>query len=203
MMQMPIGAEDRFQGIIDPIASKAYYFDGENGENIREEDIPAEYARARPRQRRQEIIERRRRRRRRARREVPRRGADHPTSELRAAIRRATIALKMTPVMCGSAYKNKGVQLLLDAVRRLPAEPDRGRQRGARPEEQRGEGHPRVDPDKPFVGLAFKLEDGRYGQLTYMRIYQGKVAKGDIIINQANQKKVEDPAHGPHALATR
>ncbi len=144
MLQIPIGAEDRFQGIVDPIVGKAYYFDGENGENVREEEIPAELVEA-AKQARHDIIE----------------GVanvddhlaelfvdDKPVSneELKAAIRRATLALKMTPVMCGSAYKNKGVQLLLDGVSRLPAQPDRGGQRGARPEEQRGEGRARVDP---------------------------------------------------------
>ncbi|MFZ5471707.1 MAG: elongation factor G [Myxococcota bacterium] len=191
MLQVPIGAEDRFAGIIDPIMGKAFYFDGEDGEKIREEEIPAEYAEE-AKQARHDIIE----------------GvanvddqlaekflADEPISQedLWAAIRRATIALKMTPVMCGSAYKNKGVQLLLDAVTRyLP-----------NPSEVTNEAHDQKkneekvtllsDPTKPFVGLAFKLEDGRYGQLTYMRMYQGKIAKGDFIFNQSNQKKVKVP----------
>ncbi len=190
-LQVPIGAEDRFQGIIDPILEKAFYFDGENGENIREEAIPAEYAEE-AKQARHDIIE----------------GvanvddtlaekflSDQPISndELKAAIRRATIGLKMTPVMCGSAYKNKGVQLLLDAVASyLP-----------NPTEVVNEGHDQKNneakvtlesrPDKPFVGLAFKLEDGRYGQLTYMRMYQGHIAKGDFIYNQSNGKKVKIP----------
>src|SRR5450432_3548317 len=114
MMQVPIGAEDRFEGIIDPIIGKAYYFDGESGENIRVEDVPAEFAEE-TKKARHDIIE----------------GVanvddilaekfvhDEPISseELKAAVRRATIALKMTPVFCGSAYKNKGVQLLLDAI---------------------------------------------------------------------------------------
>ncbi len=191
MIQVPIGAEDRFMGLIDPISQKAYYFDGDNGENIREEAIPAEYA-DEAQEARHTIIE-----------EVANVDDqlaelflnDKPVSEadIRAAIRRATIALKMTPVMCGSAYKNKGVQLLLDAVASyLP-----------NPTEVVNEAHDQKNneakvtltsaPDKPFVGLAFKLEDGRYGQLTYMRLYQGKIAKGDFIFNQSNQKKVKIP----------
>ena len=98
--------------------------------------------------------------------------------ELRAAIRRATLALKMTPVMCGSAIKNKGVQLLLDGVvHYLP-----------RPTEVLNEGHDQAkgeekvlvesDASKPFVGLAFKLQQDKYGQLTYFRVYQGTVSAG-------------------------
>src|SRR5690606_10161443 len=109
-MQVPIGAEDRFLGVIDPIADRAYYFEGEGGVTVREAEVPAEYREATD-ARLQEIIEK---------------VADvdddlaeiylsgeAPTPEqLHAAIRRATIALKMTPVFCGSAYKNKGVQKL-------------------------------------------------------------------------------------------
>ena len=191
MIQLPIGAEDRFQGIIDPIEGKAFYFDGESGEIIRTEEVPEEY-KAKAAEARQRIVE-----------QVSEVDDvlgekfihDQPVTaaEIKAAIRRATIALKMTPVMCGSAYKNKGVQVLLDGVRDyLP-----------NPIEVTNEAHDQKkneekvvlvsDASKPFVALAFKLEDGRYGQLTYMRIYQGKVTKGDFIYNQANQKKVKVP----------
>ncbi len=191
MLQLPIGAEDRFQGIIDPITGKAFYFDGDNGENIRVEEVPADY-KDRAIAARRQIVEQVA--------EVDDQLAEKfvgdeeiSNDELKAAIRRATIALKMTPVMCGSAYKNKGVQLLLDGVRDyLP-----------NPTEVVNEAHDQKnneqkvvlvsDPAKPFVGLAFKLEDGRYGQLTYMRIYQGRIAKGDFILNQANQKRVKIP----------
>jgi len=113
-LQVPIGAEDKFAGIIDAITGIAYYFDGQDGEKIREEAPPAEYV---------EQVKK-------ARALMVEKVADvddtlaekflaeEPSSneELKAAIRRATLALKMTPVMCGSAVKNKGVQLLLDAV---------------------------------------------------------------------------------------
>jgi elongation factor G len=190
-LQIPIGAEDRFQGVVDPITEKAFYFDGESGENIRTEAIPEEYA-AEAKALRHEIIEKVA--------DVDDTLAekylhDKPISndDIKAAIRRATIALKMTPVMCGSAYRNKGVQLLLDGVASyLPSPP-----------EVTNEAHDQKkneeklilasDPSKPFVGLAFKLEDGRYGQLTYMRCYQGHIAKGEFIVNQSNQKRVKIP----------
>lgn len=191
MLQVPIGAEDRFQGVVDAIGMKAIYFDGESGETLRIEEIPAEL-KEQAEEAHKRIIE-----------QVAEVDdvlgekflADEAISEsdIRQAVRRATIALKMTPVMCGSAYKNKGVQLLLDAVRDfLP-----------NPTEVVNEAHDQKnneekvvlsnDATKPFVGLAFKLEDGRYGQLTYMRMYQGKIAKGDFIVNMSTQKKVKIP----------
>ena len=105
----------------------------------------------------------------------------------------------MTPVMCGSAYKNKGVQLLLDAVRDYLPNPTEVVNEALDQKNNEAKLVLESDPDKPFVGLAFKLEDGRYGQLTYMRIYQGRIAKGDFIVNQSNQKKSEDSPHRPHA----
>jgi elongation factor G len=191
MLQVPIGAEDRFQGIVDPIVGKAYYFDGENGEHVREEEIPEDLREA-AKKARHDIIE----------------GVanvddhlaelfigDHEVSneELKAAIRRATLALKMTPVMCGSAYKNKGVQLLLDAVRDYLPNPAEVVNEALDQKNNEARIVLESDPEKPFVGLAFKLEDGRYGQLTYIRIYQGRIAKGDFIVNQSNQKKVKIP----------
>ena len=96
----------------------------------------------------------------------------------------------MTPVFIGSAYKNKGVQLLLDGVDVLPA---RTRPRSPTSALDQDKNEAKVvlesDPTKPFVGLAFKLEDGRYGQLTYMRIYQGTLAKGDFIVNNSRNQQ--------------
>jgi elongation factor G len=186
-LQVPIGAEDKFQGIIDPIVGKAFYFDGDDGEIIREEEIPAEYA-DKAKEARQQIYQ--------DVAEVDDELAEkflneEPVSdkELRAAIRRATLALKMTPVMCGSAFRNKGVQLLLDAVvYYLP-----------NPKEVVNEGHDQdkneekivieSDSNKPFVGLAFKLQQDKYGQLTYFRVYQGKVSTGDTIYNISNERR--------------
>jgi len=191
-MTVPIGAEDRFQGVVELIGQRAYYFDGDNGEKVREEDVPADLADL-VAERRTMLIE--------ALADVDDAIAEKyladetPTEdELRAAVRRATLALKMTPVFMGSAYKNKGVQVLLDGViSYLP-----------NPTEITNEAHDQSnneekvvlddDPSKPFVGLAFKLEDGRYGQLTYMRVYQGTVRKGDTIYNMSSgEKKVKVP----------
>jgi elongation factor G len=190
-LQVPIGAEDRFQGLIDLIQMKAFYFDGESGEIIREEAIPAELA-DKAKADRQEMIEKVA--------EVDDTlgelflsDAAITNEQIMAAVRRATIALKMTPVMCGSAYKNKGVQLLLNAICSFLPNPAEITNEALDQKNNEEKVILESNPDKPFVGLAFKLEDGRYGQLTYMRIYQGKVSKGDFIVNQANQKKVKVP----------
>src|SRR5919197_468308 len=179
LMQVPIGAEDRFQGVIDVITMKAYYFDGDSGENVRAAEIPAEYLEE-AKSTRHDLVA--------TIADLDETVAEYflndqepPEAALKAAIRKATLALKFTPVFVGSAYKNKGVQSLLDGVRDyLP-----------NPKEVVNEAHDQAnneqkvvlssDPTKPFVGLAFKLEDGRYGQLTYMRVYQGRIAKGDFI----------------------
>jgi elongation factor G len=191
-MQLPIGEEADFEGIIDLVNMKAYFFDGDNGEHVREEEIPAD-----------RLAESKT-----ARRDLIASVADHDDAiadkflseadvgidELRAAIRRVTIALKMTPVFIGSAYKNKGVQLLLDGVNLYLPNPIEV-QNIALDQNNKEEKVILVsDPKKPFVGLAFKLEDGRYGQLTYMRIYQGSLTKGDFIVNNsANGRRVKVP----------
>ncbi|HEX4478498.1 MAG TPA: elongation factor G, partial [Polyangiaceae bacterium] len=169
-----------------------YFFDGNDGEKIRIEDPPAEFGEATKKQREKIITDVA---------DVDDQLAEKfineepiSTEELRAAIRRATLALKMTPVMCGSAFRNKGVQLLLDGVMYyLP-----------NPKEVVNEAHDQnnneekvvleSDPTKPFVGLAFKLQQDKYGQLTYFRIYQGSISMGDTIYNTSNQmRKVRVP----------
>jgi elongation factor G len=114
-------------------------------------------------------------------------------AELRVAIRKATLSLQFTPVMVGSAYKNKGVQLLLDAVTYYLPNPTERENIALDQNNNEEKVVLESDPEKPFVALAFKLDEGRYGQLTYMRIYQGKVNKGDVIYNSANDKKVKVP----------
>ena len=191
MMQIPIGSEDKFSGVVDLVKMKAYYYDGPAGETIRTEEVPADMLEE-AKTKRLELVN--------SAGEFDDDVAtlfledkEVPPELLMRAVRKGCISLKMTPVFMGSAYKNKGVQALLDGVcSYLP-----------NPKEVVNEAHDQTkneekvtlvsSPDKPFVGLAFKLEDGRYGQLTYMRIYQGHVSKGDFIINCVNQKKVKVP----------
>ncbi len=191
-LQLPIGAEDCFEGIVDLIKMKAVYFEGDSGEDIREADIPADLVDA-AKAAHTRMIE--------AVADVDdilaeKFLAEEPITpaDLVPAIRRATVAFKATPVFIGSAYKNKGVQLLLDGVNAYLPMPSEVENKAL---DQNNHEEPIIlpsDVSKPFVGLAFKLEDGRYGQLTYMRIYQGKVSKGDFIVNcSANGKKIKVP----------
>lgn len=191
MMQLPIGAEDGFEGIVDLIKMKAYYFHGDNGENIEEKEIPADL-KEKAQQFRHELIAK---------------AADfdetvgekflmeeEPTNaEIMAAIRKGCLSLNLTPVFMGSAYKNKGVQKLLDAVGDYLPNPTEVENKALDQANNEAEVILESAPEKPLVALAFKLEDGRFGQLTYMRIYQGTVKKGDFITNIANGKKVKVP----------
>jgi elongation factor G len=191
LITYPIGAEDQFKGIVDLVTMRAFYFDGDNGEHIREEDIPADIL-SECQKHREELIA--------AVGEFDEvvgnkylEGQDVTVDELRLAIRKATLSLNFTPVMTGSAYKNKGVQLLLDAVTYYLPSPEEKENIAL---DQRNNEEKLVlnsDPKAPLVALAFKLDDGRYGQLTYMRIYQGTVKKGDVIFNSSNDRKVKVP----------
>jgi elongation factor G len=192
MVQVPIGLEEEHVGVCDLVTMKAWYFEGENGETIREEEIPAELL---------EECE--------SRREILLDAVsmfdddlmeamleETVTPELMdKAIRTATISREITPVLCGSAYKNKGVQALLDCVNKwLPAPTDVVNE--AIDMDQSTEGNEVMvevpsDGDKPLVALAFKLEDGRYGQLTYLRVYQGCMKKGEFMYNLRDRKKVK------------
>lgn len=191
IMNFPMGLEDRFAGVVDLLKMKAVFFDGDNGEFIREEEIPAEYQEE-AKERRHKLVEA---------------IADYDDAvaekflmeeyvsaeELVPVIRRETIALKITPVFCGSAKKNKGVQTLLDAVGLFLPAPSEIVNEGLDQDNNEAKIILESESAKPFVGLAFKLEDGRFGQLTYMRIYQGKVTKGDMIVNMSNGKRVKVP----------
>lgn len=191
LITYPIGAEDQFKGIVDLVLMRAFYFDGDNGETIREEEIPADIL-SECKKYREDLIA--------AVGEFDEvvgnkylEGQSVTVDELRLAIRKATLTLNFTPVMTGSAYKNKGVQLLLDAVTYYLPSP--GEKENIALDQNNNEAKVvlKSDSEAPFVGLAFKLDEGRYGQLTYMRIYQGVVNKGDVIFNSSNDKKVKIP----------
>jgi elongation factor G len=190
-LQLPIGLENNFAGVVDCVGLKAYYYDGDNGEDVREEPIPEQY-KAEAASRRDALIH--------AMADLNEGIAEKfleekPISddELVAAIRQATIDLKFTPVFMGSAFKNKAVQALLDGVAMYLPNPKQVTNEAHDQKKNEEKVTLESDPAKPFVGLAFKLEDGRYGQLTYMRIYQGTVKKGDSIVNCTNLRKVKVP----------
>ncbi|KAG6499897.1 elongation factor G, mitochondrial-like [Zingiber officinale] len=190
-LQFPIGLEEAFQGLVDLVELKAYYFHGSNGEKIETADIP-QHLEALVAEKRRELIE--------VVSEVDDKLAeaflnDEPISptELKMAIRRATIARKFVPVFMGSAFKNKGVQPLLDGVLHYlpcPTEVENFALDQNKDEEKillSG------TPSGPFVALAFKLEEGRFGQLTYLRIYEGVIRRGDFMINVNTGKKIKVP----------
>jgi elongation factor G len=191
-VQMPIGLEEHHKGVVDLVKMKAFFFDGENGEDIREEEIPADMKVACD-EKRLEMISKLA-------------DVDDVVGEkflmeepmnaafLMAGIRRATIALKFVPVFMGSAYKNKGVQILLDGVGDYLPNPTEVKNEALDQNKSEEKIVIKSDTDGPLVALAFKLEDGRYGQLTYMRIYSGTVRKGDTIFNiSQGDKKVKIP----------
>jgi len=186
MMQLPIGLENDFAGVIDLIRMKAVYFEGDNGEHIVEKDIPAEMQDEAETAREtmldavsmfsdelmEAILE------------------ENVTEEMiHEAIRSGTLSMGLTPVFLGSAYKNKGVQKLLDAVLKYLPNPTEIENTGVDLDNDEAAVDIPSDPNKPTVALAFKLEDGRYGQLTYVRIYQGTLKKGGNIINTRTKKK--------------
>jgi elongation factor G len=188
MMQIPIGLEDKLRGVVDLVTMKAYYFDGRDGETIRVEPIPAD-------------LEEEARARRVALLDAASMFSDELTEALledrategllRAAVRKGTIARKLTPVFVGSAYKNKGVQPLLDGVVHYLPDPSEVENSALSLDEEGTTIELKADDAAPTVALAFKLEDGPYGQLTYIRIYQGSLKKSDEIVNTRSRQKVK------------
>ncbi|MCA9088456.1 MAG: elongation factor G [Planctomycetaceae bacterium] len=201
-IQIPIGAGANFEGVIDLIDMEACFYDGDNGESIRREPIPAALQ-AKAEAARQEMLE-----------SLSMfsdelmvallEEQEFPKAELHKIIRKATLAQEMAPMMCGSAFKNKAVQNLLDAVvSYLPSPLDRqisaidvtatekankNLADGAEPTFIRKE--LTTSNDDPLVAMAFKIVQEQFGQLTYTRIYQGQIKKGDSYINTRTGQKV-------------
>ena len=186
-MQIPIGLEEDFEGVVDLIALKAYFFDGDNGEIVRVEDIPADLVDKAAEARHHmlealsmysdELME------------LMLSEEDIPEDLIHGLVRDATINQGFTPVFMGSAFKNKAVQPLMDAVNRyLPCPLDR-EVIASDPKDMEKKIKLESDPDMTTVGMAFKIADDEYGQLTYTRIYQGKMSKGEMYYNQRTGKK--------------
>jgi len=188
LMQIPIGLEDRHQGVVDLVSMQAVLFEGDE---IRRGEIPPDLREEAHRRRNdlldaasmfsdeltEAILE------------------DRVTEELiHAAVRRGTIARKLTPVFMGSAYKNKGIQALLDGIVRYLPDPSEVKNIAvdqSAPPDAPAEVVLSSDPDAPPVLLAFKLEDGPYGQLTYIRIYQGRIQKGTELQNARSGQRIK------------
>ncbi|KAL1207379.1 Elongation factor G-2 [Cardamine amara subsp. amara] len=190
-VQVPIGLEENFQGLIDLVHVKAYFFHGTSGENVVAGEIPADMDDL-VAEKRRELIE--------TVSEVDDVLAekflnDEPVSpaELEEAIRRATIAQKFVPVFMGSAFKNKGVQPLLDGVVSYLPSPNEVNNYALDQSKEEERVTLTGSPDGPLVALAFKLEEGRFGQLTYLRVYEGVIKKGDFIINVNTGKRIKVP----------
>jgi elongation factor G len=187
-MQIPIGEEEKFEALIDLLKMKAFYFEGEMGKDIVEKEIPAEYL-EKAKKYRAETVEKIVEQDEQAMADYLD-GKEIPLETLKAILRKATIANTLVPVMTGSALKNKGIQLVLDAVvDYLPAPTDIPPVKGINPET--GEETVRHSSDtEPFSALAFKLQtDPFVGQLTYFRVYSGSVTPGIYLYNSTNGKK--------------
>ncbi len=188
MLQIPIGLESEFSGVVDLVSMKAFYFEGPNGDEVRTDKIPPHLVEE-AQTRREELLD----------------AASMFSDDLMEAIfegrvtedllwgavRTGTISRKLTPVFLGSAYKNIGVQLALDSVNRCLPCPTEVEYRAIDVDHGEAEFPLRADPEAPTVALGFKLEVTPYGQLTYLRIYQGSIGKGDDLYITRTRKRIK------------
>ena len=187
-MQIPIGLEENFQGIIDLLKMKAYKFEGDFGQIVKEEEIPKDLL-EKAKEWQKKLIEKIA-----AEDEVLLdkyfSGKEISPEELRNVLRKAVLEYKLIPVFCGSALKNKGIQLLLDAVcYYLPAPTDLPPVRGIDPKTGQ-ETIRRSNDFEPFSALAFKIASDPYvGSLTYFRVYSGSLTKGSYVFNSVTREK--------------
>jgi len=187
LLELPIGQAEEFEGVVDLVRMVAVRFRGEQGEELEEGPVPPELEAA-ARAAREEMLD----------------GVsmfsdaltealleDRVTEELvHQALREATLALQVVPVLIGSAYKNKGIQALLDGVVRYLPAPHEVAQTALSLEDEHQRVDLAADPEAPTVALAFKLEDGRYGQLTYLRVYQGHIRRDEHLVNARTGRKL-------------
>jgi elongation factor G len=188
VMNIPIGLESEFKGVIDLLCMKAVYFEGEKGENIKTAEIPADLRKEAEKMRsimvekisetKDELLEK------------YLDGKEISIDELKEALRKSCISYNLVPVYCGSALKNKGVQLVLDAVVDfLPSPADMPPVSGTRPRSDEEETR-RPDDNGPFCALMFKLQTDPYvGQLAYFRVYSGTLSAGSYVLNARTGKK--------------
>lgn len=190
-IQIPIGVEDDFRGVVDLIQMKALYSEGHKGETIRVDEVPADLL-ALAEEKRSKLIE--------TLADVDDEIAEAfldervpSPDEIKAAIRRATIALKFSPVLMGSALADKSVQPMLDAV--VDYLPNPSEVENLALDRRRDEAQVKLVSynSLPFVGLAFKLEESNFGQLTYIRVYQGSLRKGQFVTSARTGQKVKIP----------
>src|SRR3989338_8231679 len=188
VLTMPMGLESNFEGVIDLLRGRAYYFEGEHGQIVREEEVPEKFKddfkkmRSETLEKIAETDD--------ALLEKYLEGKELDLDEVKKALRQATINYKLIPLLCGSALKNKGVQLLLDAVvDYLPSPVEMPPVEGTHPKS--GEKiFRKADDGEPFSALAFKLQtDPFVGQLTYFRVYSGILSAGSYILNVSNGEK--------------
>ena len=188
LMQIPIGLEEAHEGVVDLVSMEALYFDGANGEIVRREPIPGELQEEAA-VRREEMMD--------ALTlfhddlaEAYLRG-EETGEQIREATRRGTLSLELTPVFMGSAYRNRGVQPLLDAVVEYLPSPMEVRTTGVDLDRDEQSVDLEANSNAPTVALAFKLEESQYGQITYIRIYSGHLAKGEDIFNVRLKRKTK------------
>jgi elongation factor G len=189
VLQLPIGSEADFVGVVDLIEMKAHMWKGDDGKIWETGDIPADLETKAADYRAtmleaiaetdEELLE-----------AYLERG-DLSVAQIRAGIRKGTLEHAFVPVLCGSAFKNKGVQLLLDAiVAYLPSPLDLPPVRGFKPGDEETELHRAADDSEPFAALAFKImSDPHVGKLTYFRVYSGHASKGDTVVNTTSGRK--------------
>jgi elongation factor G len=187
LMQLPIGLEHKFEGIVDLLREQALYFDGPNGETVRAEPVPADMVEE-VKAARQHLLE------------TISMYSDEmmelllgeepvPVEMIDRVVREAVLGQQLTPVFLGSAYKNKGVQPLLDAVTRYLPSPLESPMKALAHDDPHKAVPLSPDPAQPMVGMAFKLVEDAYGALTFMRLYQGTIKKGESYFNQRTGRK--------------